>query len=969
VLNAYGVRNRGVALLAIIVALWLCACAASAAPLYHITPLGLNDAEHRRYNGDIFTTAREINEAGQVLGSSRRFNGGNSFSLGLTHWVFNGVTTVPIGFKGPEYTRADGFQGTAVIGLNETGQVAGYQSRFNGGSTSLATIAWLYDGTTTIDISLTGPEYTRNDGYTYNAVTGLNETGQVAGYSYRYNGGSTQLGTSAWLFNGTSRTFVGLTDSEHTRDGGGTFNRTWSLLNESGQVTGYSSRYNGGSTDLGQSAWLYNGTTTIPIGLTGPEHTRSDGYKTAYLEYLNEAGHVVGSSTRYNGGSTYLGAHHWLYNGTTTIPIGLTDVEHTSDVGLQWGSILKLNEAGQVAGYASRYVGTYDNIYNPDNPGRSAWFFNGTTTLNIGFTGPEYSRADGYKFSNTTDLNEAGQVIGWSRRYNGGNTDLGITAWLHNGSTTIELGFTGPEYTRTDGVKLSGVYKLNEVGQAIGISVRANGNLWGVDTPWLYDGTTTIPIGLTGSVYTTTNGQSNNQPEQLNEAGQVTGYTWRFNGGSTYLGQDAWFYDPSRHQTTALRLSTRSDGYAYSVANYLGEDGLVLGTYTLYDALDRNLGNRAFYFTIADGLHDLGVLVDGGLTANGWSSLASVLRTNGQGQILGHGRLTSQTGGQMAYLLTPIPEPSTFILVTVALGFCTARRRRSGARLWRGAEREELRSTINRIHTIGAHQSSCRDGLQELPRRHDSESQRAYETVGQLQQVTGIRDEVRRAAGGCDGQQQIVVRVAAFGVPAPQPHDRRTGVRCETSSPLVDERVLHAEQLAEYAQVFIDQIGRNNQLQSLRQQPQPHAPLIGTRPRSTLQSANEDVGIEDDGNALFASNHAPTSPRPARSLLATVAANCRFRIRGAQRRATGRAGRARQQFFIRHPLQIIGQRLIGQCLGFTPLLFGRFDQDVPKALPDLNCGHTSPLQHWVTSVRSDCLQHRTRNDRATLHQF
>lgn len=80
--------------------------------------------------------------------------------------------------------------------------------------------------------------------------------------------------------------------------------------------------------------------------------------------------------------------------------------------------------------------------------------------------------------------------------------------------------------------------------------------------------------------------------------------------------------------------------------------------------LDIELGTRAFYFTIADGLHDLGSLIDGGLPAGGWSWLASAVRANGFGQILGLGKLTSQSSGQMAYLLTPaIPEPSTLLLL------------------------------------------------------------------------------------------------------------------------------------------------------------------------------------------------------------------------------------------------------------------------------------------------------------------
>ena len=44
-------------------------------------------------------------------------------------------------------------------------------------------------------------------------------------------------------------------------------------LNEAGQAVGFSYRFNGGSTDLGRSAWFYNGATTIDIGLTGTEYT------------------------------------------------------------------------------------------------------------------------------------------------------------------------------------------------------------------------------------------------------------------------------------------------------------------------------------------------------------------------------------------------------------------------------------------------------------------------------------------------------------------------------------------------------------------------------------------------------------------------------------------------------------------------------------------------------------------------
>ena len=51
---------------------------------------------------------------------------------------------------------------------------------------------------------------------------------------------------------------------------------TWN--SEAGHVSGVSQRFIGG-TNAGNSAWLYNGATTINIGLTGSQHTRNDGYK------------------------------------------------------------------------------------------------------------------------------------------------------------------------------------------------------------------------------------------------------------------------------------------------------------------------------------------------------------------------------------------------------------------------------------------------------------------------------------------------------------------------------------------------------------------------------------------------------------------------------------------------------------------------------------------------------------------
>ena len=99
-------------------------------------------------------------------------------------------------------------------------------------------------------------------------------------------------------------------------------------LNEAGQVRGYASRYNGGDSDLGRSAWLFDGAATFDIGLTGAEHTRNDGYKESVSYELNEAGQVNGVSRLTTVVAANLGLSAWLTDSATTVDIGLVDGEH-----------------------------------------------------------------------------------------------------------------------------------------------------------------------------------------------------------------------------------------------------------------------------------------------------------------------------------------------------------------------------------------------------------------------------------------------------------------------------------------------------------------------------------------------------------------------------------------------------------------------------------------------------------------
>jgi len=619
---------------------------------YDITTTGLTDAEHTRSTDNYRNShAQYLNEAGQAVGYAERYNG--ITYTGRSAWLYNGTTTLNIGLTDAGHTNSStGYQLNNTSRLNEAGQALGSASRFNG-TTSVGQSAWLYNGMTTLNIGLTDSGHTNsNTGYQSNSAEFLNEAGQSLGHASRFNG-DTNIGRSTWLYNGTTTLNIGLTDASHTDSSTGYQDNYHTDLNEAGQALGTASRYNG-ATYAGDSVWLYDGATTVNIGLTDAGHTNSNtGYQRNNAYFLNEAGQVVGIAERYNG-STSTGLSAWLYNGTTTQEIGLMDAGHTnSSTGYQHNYANRLNEAGQALGFAERFNGT-------TSVGQSAWLYNGTTTQEIGLKDAGHTNSStGYQHNYANRLNEAGQAAGYANRFNG-TTSVGQSAWLYNGTTTQEIGLTDAGHTNSStGYQYNQADHLNEAGQVAGFAERYNGIASTGRSAWLYNGTTTLNIGLTDAGHTNSStGYQYNEADLLNEAGQVTGFAERYNG-ATYTGQSAWFYDATIDQTYSMDLSINpTDGYASSNFLYLGDDGLGLGYYSLFDTGGNDLGIRAFSFTVEDGVLDLGSLV-ADLSGEGWLYLADAIRANGAGQIIGSGLLDDMTSGSVAYLLTPqaVPVP------------------------------------------------------------------------------------------------------------------------------------------------------------------------------------------------------------------------------------------------------------------------------------------------------------------------
>ncbi len=628
-----------------------------------------------------FSGPKPLNNSGQVIGRTFFEDPITNESTKESAWFYDGVSTKQVGLIGTEYTDINGYQSSSAFALNNEGWVAGVSERYvSGTTTSHGQHAWVYHDNQTREVGLTSDEYTRSDGFEYSEAQIIVGSSHVLGSSTRFNG-MNDNGYSVWAYNGIETKKLGFTGDRHTRASDGYQNSTWNDYNSQGAIIGNSDRFKTDDFSLrdfrdGTNAWIYDGNQTIALGLNGSEFEDVNGETQSRVFSINEAGQVIGESTRLN--QFDAGQVAWLYDQGNYTQMGLTDAYHTSNESRQYSEILfplngdkkAINKNGQVIGGSEHYnlvsgAGTPDIV---EHRGQSAWVYDGDKTVRLGFIGEEYTDEYGVQFSEAKMLNDQGQATGDSMRFNQQDF-LGRDTWFYDGSETKQIGLVDSEHTSSQGERNSEVVDINNQGYVIGLSDRFTGEYQNDTDSWLFNGVGTIQIGLTGNEFTGTDGRQNSRVFDLNEIGQVVGLSQKYNGNEKN-GQVAWFYDSNTDQTFSFDVSLRSDGFTESEIYYLDDDGLALGVYILWGQDDTYLDGRGFAFTVENGFVDLGTLLRDELGEIDLDYLKEAYLANERGQILVIG--VEGEYEEKVVLLTPasnVPLPAAAWLFISSLLF------------------------------------------------------------------------------------------------------------------------------------------------------------------------------------------------------------------------------------------------------------------------------------------------------------
>jgi hypothetical protein len=375
-----------------------------------------------------------IGPTGIVAGTVTRY-AGNSYSspsaiLGNDAFYYNPGTgtTTAIGLTGAGYSYNPSTvtnlslltQSSSVTGVAGS-SVAGYSTRYNSTGGSLGNDSWIYNTSNgTVQIGLVGGPYSVTLGastFEQNETYRTNTLGQVLG--------------KVWQPNPTTGAILGTTN----------FVYLYSPSSTPGTASGFGTTAAGSYVQLGPTA-APSGTT---LGYSNPTSTTFTSNNNP--AFLNNKGDASGTTNRYDINGNYEGGAAWYYNGTNSVDISPVDLIHQAVAGGAVSSsntVTAMNNTGMVAAYATRVAGT---ATGSAALGQDAYVYDGNTQTEY-FVDPAHESlgTGNYEYSYIGIIGDNGVAVGYYNTYSGtASTVLSSTLfdWTETGGLQPLVTYNG----------------------------------------------------------------------------------------------------------------------------------------------------------------------------------------------------------------------------------------------------------------------------------------------------------------------------------------------------------------------------------------------------------------------------------------------------------------------------------------------------------------------------------------------
>jgi hypothetical protein len=338
-------------------------------------------------------------------------------------------------------------------------------------------------------------------------------------------------------------------------------------INALGQIGGLTSFGSPDDESRRLDAWVWNGQQSVLVGLTGPGYTGSTGYRFSSFEQTEfnifRSDAILGFSARVQGVSSEIGRDWWVWDGTRTVPLVLPGVEYIGPSGFANSQPIDVTASGRIIGRSMRY--------RPDGfpHGSDAWLWDGQSLRRLGLVGAPWEDPTGFRFGSAIAQNESGWVVGRSTAYFP-NNERRADAWLFDGTNTTRIGLTGGVYDLPRADTTAAL--LSQSGSIVGSSRDPVANR---ETTWILTGGQLTQIALTNPPGESYQGLL---PRLLSETGMIAGVVLRSNTTPAQQGQDAWVWDGTQVHLLGLREPEHIlRGQRVSDVYQITRDGRVLG--------------------------------------------------------------------------------------------------------------------------------------------------------------------------------------------------------------------------------------------------------------------------------------------------------------------------------------------------------------------------------------------------------